>query len=401
VAIEYDNYRRATARAAISESVSAGRKRLRQLERSGASAAERRALRNRLIELRTSSAVGVDAPQVIRRAEIPRAPTAPSKLVALASILLGILLAAGAALLVDLIDKRLLRPEDVESAFGAPVMLDLSSRGRGHRGAGGDDGEAYASLAARLATAAPDDSPGVLMVSAAGPRDLSAEVAKGLASQLAALGRVVVHIEATLRRSPVPSNGEAEPPHGLSAVLQGLTAFSDELVPERRPAGGGGVRSENGDAKGWMVLPRGAPVPNPGLLLGRSELSSAVEQARASADFVLVEAPYAGRDDAFPVAALCDGILLVAEAAGTTRDDSDRVRHALGRLYSKVFGLVLFAGGPQPPWRVPPGAWPGVPARQRAAEPEERPTTAATQHGWLAALLAGRAHGGVGVRRGG
>ena len=345
VAVEYDNYRRSAAREAIRQSVAAGTSRFIELERTGGSAAERRALRDRLVQLQTSAAIGIDSPQIIRRAATPRAPIAPSRLIPIASALLGLMLAIGAALARELIDKRLLQPEDVESAFGVPILLSLSSsrRRRRDRIGAADDFEAYANLAARLALDKARDRERVLMISSTGPGDVSGKVATGLASQLAALGLRVVLIGAALRRGRPESNGEVEPPYGLSAVLLGLASFEDELLL-LRPAYAGAAIEDHGSAHECT------PVANPGVLLARSELASAIGQARADADFVIVEGPPAEMSEAFPVAALSDGILLVAEVPATTRDHAAGARHTLGPPYDKVLGLVLCPAARRRAW---------------------------------------------------
>jgi capsular polysaccharide biosynthesis protein len=356
VAVAYDNYRRGGGCAAISQSIADGRSRLLELERTGGSRAERRALQQRLIQLQTSAAVGIDGAQVIRRATVPSAPTAPSKLIVIASVLIGVMLAIGAALAREVLDKRLLQPEAAESAFGVPVLLSVSG-GQGSRGdriGGADDVEAYAGLAARLAVGGSRERAQVLMISCAGPGDSSSKVATGLASQLAALDLRVVQIEANLRRRGPESNGHVAPPNGLSAVLQGLASFDDELLPRGRVDMGAAV-NDLAEITGWTVLPAGTSTAAPGVLLGRSELASTINRARAYADFVVVEAPAAEKNEVFPVAALSDGILLVAEARRTTRDHANRVQHALGPLYEKVRGLVLCAAAPRRIW--PWGAW--------------------------------------------
>jgi capsular polysaccharide biosynthesis protein len=341
VAMEYDSYRRSAARAAISQSIADGRSRLLALKRTGGSAAERRALQQRLIQLQTSAAVGVDGAQVIRRATPPVAPTAPSKLIPIASVLIGVMLAIGAALAYELLDKRLLQQEDAESAFGVPVLLGVPGSGIG----GADDVEAYAGLAARLAVGGLGDRAQVLMISSVGPRDLSSKVATGLASQLAALDLCVVQIEANLGPGGPESTGLFAPPNGLSAVLQGLASFDDELLPRSRVDTGAAV-NDLAEVTGWTVLPAGTSTATPGVLLGRAELASTIDRARVNADFVVVEAPATEKNEVFPVAALSDGILLVAEAPSTTRDHANRVQHALGPLYEKVRGLVLCAAAP-------------------------------------------------------
>jgi Mrp family chromosome partitioning ATPase len=270
-------------------------------------------------------------------------------------------LAVGAAVAFDLIDKRLLRSEDVESAFGVPVLLSLWGSHRPGREpkSAADDLDPYASLAARIAFSGSDDPARVIMISSTGPRDVSWKVATGLSSQLSALGLRVVYIEATIRRIPAGSNGEVEPPYGLSAVLQGIASFSDELLQVY----------DHGETRAWKMLPSGAPVPNPGSVLGWSELRSAVSHARADADFVLVEGPTAELSEAFPVAALSEGIVLVAEVPGTTRDHATGVRQALGPLYSKVLGLVVCATAPR---RIRPRlarAWQRAGWRSRGSAP--------------------------------
>ena len=117
-------------------------------------------------------------------------------------------------------------------------------------------------------------------------------------------------------------------------MLLGLASFEDEQrLLHTAPAG---ANNDRGGAYGWKVLPAGTPVQNPGVLLGRSELASAIDRARAEADFVVVEAPRAEMSEAFPVAALSDGILLVAEMPGTTRDDAAGARHTLGPPYGSA-----------------------------------------------------------------
>jgi non-specific protein-tyrosine kinase len=353
VALGYAKYRRIAARDAIRQSVATGTSRMLQLERTAGSAAERLALRDRLIQLRTSEAIGIDPPQVIRRASVPPSPSSPSLLLPIAAGLLGVMLAIGAALAVDQVDKRLLRLEDAETAFGVPVLLSLLTprrSGRDHLDSA-DKVDAYASLAARLALNRPDDRARVLMISSTGPRDVRCTVATDLARQLSAFGLRVVHVEANLRPASAESNGRGERPYGLSAVLQGRASVSGAMRRHRR-AGGAARVDDQGDVRPWRTLPAGTPVASPSRLLGRPEFASVVSYVRADTDFVLLDGPAATMPEALPVAAASDGILLVVPVPDTTRDHSAAVRHALGPLYSKVIGLALCAA---PRRRIRPG----------------------------------------------
>jgi capsular polysaccharide biosynthesis protein len=340
VAVEYERYRLDTARAAISEAIAAGRARLSEL--ADGSPDERRALRERLVQLETSAAIGVDSAQLIRRASTPMAPESQHRLLAGgASLLLATILAIGVSQLLELLDKHLRSPEDVEAAFGVPVLLSLRRPSRMLRFSHGtvDGMDGYAGLAARLALAEPGDGPRVLMITSTGPRDRSADVATALARQLAAVQRRVVLIEANLRGAPLNAEQELERSYGLSAVLQGQSSFREELVSRRAAPVRLIGRQETGPS--WQMLPSGAAVTQPASLLGRPELGDTLDRARASADFVLVQGPAAHMSDAVPVAAACDGILLVAEVPGATHDDAVQASHALGTLYRKIIGIVV------------------------------------------------------------
>jgi capsular polysaccharide biosynthesis protein len=264
-ALAYERYRLATGRAAIDSAITAGRARLDELKNESASANEQRALRDRLVQLETSAAIGVDSAQLIRRALPPTQPESQHRMIAgFVSLLLAVTLAVAAAALVDLLDKRLRSPADLQDLIGAPVVSE-------------------AGIAATLAVSEPSDSTHVVLVTSIGPGDHRAGVVTRLAAQLTALGRSVRVVKAS------------------------------------------------------RLEVSGAPT-----------VHETLHRARDTADFVLVRGPAATEAAALPLAAAADGILLVAELPGVTKDDAAALAAALGPMRGRLTGIVVCSPAPRP-----------------------------------------------------
>jgi capsular polysaccharide biosynthesis protein len=267
-ALEYERYRLSTGRAAIESAIDAGRARLDDLQTQPGSSAESRALRDRLIQLETSAAIGVDSAQLIRRALIPTEPESQHRMLAVASsLLIAALLALAAAAVLDLLDKRLRSASDVEDALGVPVVT-------------------HSGLAATLALSE-RDPPQVILV------------------------------------SPLGLDVPASRPHGV------LTDLAEQLL-----ALGRDVKVIKGSAS------KGT---------GSPDLQRPLKHARATADFVLMRGPAATEPAALPLAAASDGILLVAELPGVTKDDASALGDALGALREKLVGVILCSPSPRHP----------------------------------------------------
>jgi Mrp family chromosome partitioning ATPase len=241
------------------------------------------------------------------------------------------------------IDTRLLTSSDVEAAFAVPVLTVMppASRRLGRR-RNDDQREFYAGLATRLGYVA-DGGPGVLTVSCSGSGRSSADIVAGLAAQLAALDRRVIVVEAELRATTVGMNPAEARVAGLRAVLEGRSSLAQELtqvsvvddaVGQRRPSAV--------DDISYQVLPAGGPASNPGALLGRSAVGVVLNDARLRASAVIVQAATPKRvSESLPVAALSDGIVLIAELHHTTHEDAAAARRALEGIYGRVLGVIV------------------------------------------------------------
>jgi polysaccharide biosynthesis transport protein len=331
---QYGAYRLTIARAALSDALKAGRARLRALERSAVTRPAVGALRARVAELEASAAVQSGGVQVVRPALRPSSPATPRPLrSAIVSAIVGLLVAVAAALVVQRADTRLLTRADVEAAYGAPVVALLPASRRLRRRRSDDQAILYAELAARLGYVG-NDGPGVLMVSSAASGPSGGDVAARLAAQLAALDRRVIVVDADLRTGTEGADAPEVGVAGLRSVLEGRSSLAQELAEVHVVAGAGEQMS-------YQVLRSGGPVANPGALLGRSAMGIVLSQARVRSNVVIVQAPAPERvSESLPLAALSDGILLMAQLRRTTREDAAAGRSALEAVHGRVLGVI-------------------------------------------------------------
>jgi polysaccharide biosynthesis transport protein len=92
------------------------------------------------------------------------------------------------------------------------------------------------------------------------------------------------------------------------------------------------------------ILTSGQLPPNPSELLGSRRMLQLIEELRGGFDVILVDcAPLLPVTDPMVVSRFADGILLIARAATTTRDQVQAARNACLKAGATVFGTVLNA----------------------------------------------------------
>ena len=152
-------------------------------------------------------------------------------------------------------------------------------------------------------------------------------VASNLAHAFAALGEHrVLLIDCDLRRGQLATILGARPTPGVSEYLSGQACLADVLQ-----AGFDGL---------LHFIPSGRLIDEPGELIGGSRLQSLLVELRSTFDWIFIDTPPAECfSDAGVIAALCDGVLLVAAGATTPI----RLAKRLSERFSKdsILGVVL------------------------------------------------------------
>jgi non-specific protein-tyrosine kinase len=187
--------------------------------------------------------------------------------------------------------------------------------------------EAYRSLAANLQFTYADRQIQTIGITSAAAGEGKSTTVANLAVALAEGGRRVLVIDADLRKPGLHTLFGVERQDGLSTVLLG------EQMP---------LPLVETAANGVRLLVAGPSPPNPLEALASRRFDHVLAQARAQADFVLVDtAPAGALADAAVLAPRLEGILLVVSAGRTKRDLARRARDQLERVHANLLGVVL------------------------------------------------------------
>ena len=286
----------------------------------------------------------------------PRPGVAPSPPLAVRNVvlgaLLGLLCGAGLAVARVLLDRSVTDPAHAEQLTGAPAIglvfrdQSLDDEHTIER-VGSRTAEQYRQLATSLQYLNVDAPPKVIMVSSAVPAEGKTTMAINLAIALAEAGHRVTVVEADLRRPKVVEY--------LDLVER--RRASPTCWPAR-PTSRTSSRSSARPACGSS--PPGPTPPNPGRLLGSSQMAVLLDQLRRDNDYVLVDAaPLLPVADSRGLAAHVDGVLLSVRHGSTTKDQLSETAAALDGVGATTLGVVLnmvpLAGRPRRGPRLRPG----------------------------------------------
>jgi succinoglycan biosynthesis transport protein ExoP len=283
-----------------------------------------------------------------RPALSPVFPDVPLNL--LLAFLFSALLAVGAAVISDMLDKTIRDPEQVARTLHTDVIGSLplmktrpalSAGGLRAQGkAGGKAGEkaseddlsgfneSVRTLRNSILLASFDRRYRSLLVTSAAPGEGKTTTAASLAAAHAEQGKRTLLIDGDLRRPNVHRNFDIPSVLGLSNVLMGE-------IPWREAR----VRVES--VPQLDILPAGPPSRRAADLVGRG-LTELLEEAASEYDLVVLDAPpFLGFAEPLQMATAADGVLVVARAGQTSRKAVATVLATLHRLRARVVGVVL------------------------------------------------------------
>jgi len=282
----------------------------------------------------------------IRIADSARAalkPVFPNQVLnVLLAFLLSTLVAVGAAVLSDLLDKTVRDPEQVartlrtEVIGSLPLMKDRRAGSLAALKDGGERteqdlsgfGESVRTLRNSILLGNFDRHYRSLLVTSAAPGDGKTTTAANLAAAHAEQGKRTLLIDGDLRRPSVHRNFNLPSVVGLSNVLLGEVSWREALV-------------QTAALPHLYILPAGPPSRRASDLVGRG-LAELLEEAASEYDLVILDAPpLLGFAEPLQMATAVDGVLVVARAGKTSRKAVASVLATLTRLRAKVVGLVL------------------------------------------------------------
>jgi tyrosine-protein kinase len=296
------------------------------------------ALQDRVAALR--SLVGLPDPtvSVLNSAEVPTTPNKPSvQLVTLASILAGLLLGFGAALLSDAGGGKIRREDDLLMRDRLPILARVPRMARYvlHAYVAGRSNlppaawEAYRTLRTNILRSVPPGKTPVVLLTSAMPGEGKTLTAVNLAITLAAQDRRVVLVDGDFRRPMVAS---------IFGIVPPKDGFTASFIQGDVKAG---LRSVPGYSNLSVLLPSLADMTQIDQLDAK-RVDHLFETLRGMADVVVVDsAPATEVSDALLLASAADVTVVAVRLGFTRRARFDSLRQILAQYGVAPSGLVV------------------------------------------------------------
>ncbi|MEZ4867742.1 MAG: polysaccharide biosynthesis tyrosine autokinase [Caldilineaceae bacterium] len=255
----------------------------------------------------------------------------------LVAAVLGCVLAAGGAYLIEFLDNSFKAVDEAQELLGAPVLTNvplLSS--------GATDGklvmvqptptpgmEAYRLLRVNLEFTSIDNPVKLIMVAGASAQDGKSLTAANLAAAYARAGKHVILLDADLHRPTQQQLFRLRNNIGLTTALRSNELPFDSLLqPTMVP--------------GLRILTSGPLPPNPAELLGSKRMQEILAKLKGMADLLIVDSPpLTTVTDGIVLATQADGIVMVVRAGKTHRVRAQRACLLLSQVKANLLGIVF------------------------------------------------------------
>ena len=280
-----------------------------------------------------AGAVSTNNVAIIDRARVPGSPYKPDlKLNLLKWLMYGLLGAAAAIAVFELLDDTFKSPEEIEEQLGLAVLgiIPISDDGilANINKSSSPVAEAFRSFRTALQFSTEQGAPKSIVVTSAQPGEGKSTAALGLAVNFAQLGMKVLLIDADLRNPSQHRNLARSNGAGLANYLAG-GAMPESIFQKT-------------EVDGLYFMPSGPLPPNPAELLAGPKMLSLLSTAAEKVDAVIVDSPpVMGLADAPLLASMAAGTLLVIATADTRRNV---VKAALKRLHfarARMVGALM------------------------------------------------------------
>ena len=276
-------------------------------------------------------------PQVIQAATPNYTPVGPHVRRAVElGLVIGILLAAGAVLLLEGVDRRLHSPDDLETLTDLPVLAALGTSAFSAELEGGPvEGEAFQMLRTALTYYTIDEPLDSVLITSPAEQEGKSTVATGLALAAARANLDVILVDADMRRAGTSQRFGLRESPGLSSV-----------IAESRPAESvlSDWRLRKDDTGRLRILPAGPTPPNPAALVNSRSMIDLIKHLESICDLVVIDSPAAlAVSDAMPLMPAVSGVVIVARMNQSGRATVNRLNKIVVAAHGHLLGVVATA----------------------------------------------------------
>jgi capsular exopolysaccharide synthesis family protein len=272
---------------------------------------------------------------IIEQAVLPTIPIGPNKsMIILLSGAIGLMLAAGAAYLLEYLDDTLKSPEEITRLVNLPVIGQIAEMSNEKNGGVYVEkqprsaiAEAFRSLRANLEFASVDKPVKTILVTSAGIVEGKTSVSCNLAVIMAQGGKKVVLLDADLRKPSVHRFLGLANKTGLSDVFKGNLDLQ------------GVMNSWKEDQ--INIITSGSTPPNPAELIGSKKMDLILDELKKMADIIIIDGPPLLVSEAAVMATKVDGVLLVIRHGYTKKKDAVSMLEQLKMAGARILGVTL------------------------------------------------------------
>lgn len=276
--------------------------------------------------------------QLVSKAEVPATPISASPIRnAILGLVGGLVVGLGIAFLLDQLDDRLRRKEELESAVGLPVLglLPRVSRRRARQGVitllspSSATAEAYRTLRTSLQFMAIERPIRSLQVTSPTTGEGKTTVVTNLAASFAQAGQRVILVDCDLRKSRVHEQLGVSNEQGFTSVLLDECTLADVITTVE-------------DEPFLAIVPAGPVPPNPSELLSTQRALDILDVLRENCDILLLDSPpVLPVTDALVISRHVEATILVARPKRSTKRQVARAHELLDQVGAPLVGSVL------------------------------------------------------------
>lgn len=209
------------------------------------------------------------------------------------AFILGLLLPAGAIVIIDMFNNKIIDKKDIERMTGTPVLGFISHNSYGTETPviekpSSTLAESFRSIRTSLKYFVPGDQPAVIAVTSTVSGEGKTFVALNLATIISLLGRKTLLAGLDMRKPRIHKILGISNDEGMSTFLSGNSSFDDVIM-------------KTSFDNLWFA-PAGPVPPNPAELIERKAMAAFLEKAKKQFDYIILDTP--------PAAVVTDALLL-------------------------------------------------------------------------------------------